>query len=155
MITTPFEFENYIGKNVYDIGVEVWSRQIKELVFYKVVNSKFDFFGNDIENIFFHINETETIKEIDLYLSNINNNLYEGLTGRYGEPTRKLKEDQLLKSEYLPTNPNNYSKEYSTREIEGNEKPSIVIWEKEDFQILLFFNRIQNTTKINFTSKIY
>ncbi len=152
------EYEFFIGKHVNEFSVINELKRERKTNFnkYYMFSKKGKIFcGKTFNHLTIKTNNQEIIEDITLYFPVIlDKTFYSSLTNRYGLPSQIRVADTITRSGKVHKDELvSYSMDQTTSLKEGNfdDKPIIVLWEKEDYQIRLFFKYEINVSEIEYS----
>ena len=148
------DLEHYLNKKVTTFDV-VAIDGFRASSSYKL-NKKGSYYNAQIRNIFFETDTLNTIITVRAFFSGVlNEKFYQDMIENYGSPDRILKEDKILNEEKHKGEDGYVSnaKEYSTKKVNYDDEPTLILWEGDKFDISIIFNYLKNKTKISFKTK--
>jgi hypothetical protein len=156
---TP-NFENFLGKHIKEFNI-IENATIKHDSIFNtyVIHSekKYDFFGNTYNGYTVSVNNKNIVNDITLYINKIiDSSFYDNFTSEYGIPNEtKVGGSRVVKKEKFKDDLSTEIKETNISLKKGSfdEKPHLIKWYKENYEIQIFIKREINITEIKFSLK--
>ncbi len=157
MRTTNFDLNNYLGKPINEFDTVLVNGHLSNVrKMYKLSDSEMCLYGYSIKNVYLHANDSNNVVDITVHFPMILDKLfYDHIVELYGLPKKVLKVDKIIerKASLDKDGSSVSSKTYSTKEVNFEDKPTIIIWETQTIKIDIIYNYLQGATKMKVKMK--
>lgn len=154
---TQERFDNLLGKHIKEVELKSEYRKYSDndMCSY-FFETPVRYFNNTIQTAYMELDNREKIKAIDLKLGTlIDKSFYDNFVSIYGTPDKIIVSDVIVsESEKKTQNKTLKKTEHKARQGTFEEKPTFIIWEKEDFQLRILMKYPQEISEITFTKRV-
>ncbi len=151
-----YQYELLLGKSISSIKIDNSEFNINESNYYSIsfTNNPKEYYNNYIYFMSFFTDHNNVITKIDIKLiSLVTKELYHTLTEIYGQPTIILVPDKVLYDKTIEHKKIKATARKVKRKAKQGtfeDKPTFLIWQKEDFKLEILMKYEQNMSEISF-----